>query len=75
MHIRFNRALRGDYGRAKVNDIKLVEKDVGKSLVQRGLAVEVEAPPEDETEGGETKPKAKGGKPASGEGGETKPKA
>ena len=44
MHIRFNRPLRGDYGRAKVGDVKLVSKEVGKSLVQRGLAVEVAAP-------------------------------
>lgn len=42
MHIRFNRSLRGDYGRARVGDVKLVEPDVGKSLVQRGLAVEVD---------------------------------
>jgi endonuclease YncB( thermonuclease family) len=44
MHIKFNRSLRGDYGRARVGDVKLVEKDVGKSLVERGLAVEVDAP-------------------------------
>lgn len=44
MHIKFNRSLRGDYGRARVGDVKLVDKDVGKSLVDRGLAVEVDAP-------------------------------
>lgn len=42
MHIKFKRSLRGDYGRARVGDVKLVEPDVGKSLVQRGLAVEVD---------------------------------
>ncbi|GLK49497.1 hypothetical protein GCM10017620_24700 [Brevundimonas intermedia] len=57
MHIRFNRALRGDYGRAKVGDVKLVEKDVGKSLVKRGLAEEVEPPEEAEPK----KAKGKGG--------------
>lgn len=63
MHIRFNRALRGDYGRARPGDVKLVSKDIGKSLVHRGLAVEVEGPDE-EPEGDEadaTK-KAKGAK-------------
>lgn len=44
MHIRFQRPLRGDYGRAKAGDVKMVAKDIGKSLVQRGLAVEVPAP-------------------------------
>lgn len=48
MHIRFNRSLRGDYGRAKVGDVKLVEKDIGKSLVKRGLAEEVDAPKQTE---------------------------
>lgn len=48
MHIRFNRALRGDYGRAKIGDVKLVSKDIGKKLVQRGLAVEVPAPEDDD---------------------------
>ena len=48
MHIRFNRSLRGDYGRARVGDVKMVEAAVGKSLVQRGLAAEVEAPSEDD---------------------------
>lgn len=75
MHIRFNRPLLGDYGQARVGDVKMVTKEVGKSLVQRGHAVEVEAPDEDEADGGETKPKGKGGKPAGGDGGETKPKA
>ncbi len=42
MHIRFKRSLRGDYGRARAGDVKLVEPEVGKSLVQRGLAVEVD---------------------------------
>lgn len=42
MYIRFKRALRGDYGRARAGDVKLVEPDVGKSLVQRDLAVEVD---------------------------------
>nr|WP_312296119.1 hypothetical protein [Brevundimonas diminuta] len=42
MHIRFNRSLRGDYGRARAGDVKLVEPEVGKSLVKRGLAVEVD---------------------------------
>lgn len=42
MHIQFKRSLRGDYGRARAGDVKLVEPDVGKSLVQRGLAVEVD---------------------------------
>lgn len=60
MHIRFNRSLRGDYGRAKVGDVKLVEKDVGKSLVKRGLAEEVDAPEETEPKKG----RAKGGNPA-----------
>lgn len=46
MHIKFKRPLRGDYGRARVGDVKLVEKDIGKSLVERGLAVEVDAPKE-----------------------------
>ena len=60
MHIKFNRSLRGDYGRARVGDVKLVEKEVGKSLVQRGLAVEVKAPKEpDEKPGkGDVKPAA-----------------
>jgi len=48
MHIRFNRPLRGDYGRAKVGDVKMVEAHIGKSLVQRGLAVEVDAPDGDD---------------------------
>lgn len=42
MHIKFKRSLRGDYGRARAGDVKLVEPEVGKSLVQRGLAVEVD---------------------------------
>lgn len=50
MHIRFNRALRGDYGRAKPGDVKMVSAAIGKSLIQRGLAVEVDAPA-DEPEG------------------------
>lgn len=61
MHIRFNRSLRGDYGRAKAGDVKLVEKDVGKSLVKRGLAVEVDAAKETEKKSpgkAETKPAA-----------------
>lgn len=41
MHIKFNRSLRGDYGRARAGDIKLVEPEIGKSLVTRGLAAEV----------------------------------
>lgn len=63
MHIRFNRSLRGDYGRAKAGDVKLVEKDVAKSLIKRGLAEEVEAPEEAEPKRG----KAKGGNPADAE--------
>lgn len=43
MHIRFNRPLRGDYGRAKTGDVKMVTKEVGKSLIARGLAEEVDA--------------------------------
>ncbi len=54
MHIRFSRSLRGDYGRAKPGDVKLVSKEIGKSLVTRGLAEEVEAPA-DEADA-ETKP-------------------
>lgn len=46
MHIRFNRSLRGDYGRARPGDVKLVSREIGKSLVQRELAVEVEGPDE-----------------------------
>ena len=42
MYIKFKRSLRGDYGRARAGDVKLVEPDVGKSLVQRDLAVEVD---------------------------------
>lgn len=42
MFIRFNRSLRGDYGRARAGDVKLVEAEVGKNLVKRGLAVEVD---------------------------------
>lgn len=57
MHIRFNRPLRGDYGRANVGDVKLVSKDVGKSLVRRGLAVEVDGPPEDEEQAADAKAK------------------
>lgn len=53
MHIRFNRALRGDYGRARPGDVKLVTKEIGKRLVQRGLAVQVEAP--DDAEDDEAK--------------------
>lgn len=49
MHIRFNRSLRGDYGRAKPGDVKLVSKEIGKSLVSRGLAEEVDGPDEDAT--------------------------
>lgn len=44
MHIRFLRPLRGDYGRAKVGDVKLVTNEAGKSLVQRGLAEPAAAP-------------------------------
>lgn len=53
MHIRFNRSLRGDYGRARAGDVKLVEPEVGKNLVKRGLAVEV-----DEKAAGEAAAKA-----------------
>jgi len=42
MHIRFNRSLRGDYGRARAGDVKLVEPEVAKSLIERGLAVEAD---------------------------------
>lgn len=61
MHIRFNRSLRGDYGRAYPGDVKMVSKEIGKSLVARGLADEVEAPAEDAE--AEAKP-GKGKKPA-----------
>lgn len=54
MHVRFNRSLRGDYGKARVGDIKMVPADVGKSLIQRGLAEEVPDP-------ASTQKKAKGG--------------
>lgn len=65
MHIRFNRSLRGDYGRARVGDVKLVEKDVGKSLIERGLAVAVDGPADaPEGEGTETPTEGKGRKPA-----------
>lgn len=74
MHIRFQRPLRGDYGRAKVGDVKLVTKEIGKSLVKRGLAVEVDGPADGaeeaevdtqtEVEGqAETPAKARKGKP------------
>ncbi|MGV3580004.1 hypothetical protein [Brevundimonas sp.] len=63
MHIRFNRSLRGDYGRAKPGDVKLVSKEVGKSLIARGLAVEVEAPA-DEPGGDGEDAETKGRKPA-----------
>ena len=70
MHIRFNRSLRGDYGHARPGDVKLVTKDIGKNLVSRGLAVEVEAPAdapaEPATEG--DAPAAKDAKPAKGAG-------
>lgn len=48
MHIRFNRSLRGDYGRARVGDVKMVTKDIGKSLIHRGLAEEVEGPSDED---------------------------
>lgn len=48
MHIRFNRALRGDYGRVRPGDVKLVSKDVARSLISRGLAVETVAPEDDD---------------------------
>lgn len=50
MHIRFNRSLRGDYGRAQVGDVKMVTPEVGKSLVRRGLAAEVQAPTEEDAD-------------------------
>lgn len=40
MHIRFNRSLRGDYGRVRPGDVRLVSKEVARSLIGRGLAVE-----------------------------------
>lgn len=57
MHIKFNRPLRGDYGRARVGDVKLVGKEVGKSLVARGLAVEVDPPKDEKTEKPKPAPK------------------
>jgi hypothetical protein len=72
MHIKFNRALRGDYGRARVGDVKLVSAAIGKSLINRGLAVEVDKPADEpadeatETEApAETATEGKGRKPAS----------
>ncbi len=59
MHIRFNRSLRGDYGRAKPGDVKLVTKEIGKSLIARGLADEVDGPEENPEAGDDAKP-AKG---------------
>lgn len=41
MRIRFNRTLQGDYGRAVRHEVKDVADTVGKSLVDRGLAVVV----------------------------------
>lgn len=65
MHIRFNRPLRGDYGRAKTGDVKLVTKEIGKSLIARGLAEEVEAPADAPDADGDTETETKGGrKPA-----------
>lgn len=44
MYVRFNKSLRGDYGRAARGDVKMVTKEVGKSLIDRGLAEEAAAP-------------------------------
>lgn len=41
MRIRFNKPLRGDYGRAARGEVKDVADDVAKSLIGRGLAVDV----------------------------------
>ena len=61
MHIRFKRSLRGDYGRAYPGDVKMVSREVAKSLITRGLAEEVEAPAEEAE--ADAKP-GKGKKPA-----------
>lgn len=50
MRIQFNKPLRGDYGRVARHEVKAVGDEPGqvpmktaKSLVERGLAVEVDA--------------------------------
>lgn len=44
MFVRFAKALRGDYGRARKGDVREVNADIAKKLVQRGYAVETKGP-------------------------------
>ena len=44
MFVRFNKSLRGDYGRARKGDVREVNADIAKKLLQRGYAVETKGP-------------------------------